>query len=80
MQLDLSRRFILSLLVCQKYAYIGTATWFFLLVNIFKVPFMVHLGIINFASLRFSAKFMIFSLVGAMIAPFIVRHINQKVL
>ena len=62
-----------------KYAYIGTAAWFFFLVNIFKVPFMAHLGIIDFASLRFSASFMIFALVGAMIAPFIVRHINQKV-
>ena len=62
-----------------KYAYIGTAAWFFLLVNLFKVPFMVNLEIINFASLRFSARFMIFSVLGAVIAPFIVRHINQKV-
>ena len=62
-----------------KYAYIGTAAWFFLLVNIFKVPFMAHLEIIDFASLRFSASFMAFSVVGAAIAPFIVRHINQKV-
>ena len=62
-----------------KYAYIGTAAWFFLLVNIFKVPFMVHLEIINFVSLRFSVNLMIFSALGAMIAPLIVRHINQKV-
>jgi uncharacterized membrane protein YfcA len=62
-----------------KYAYIGTAAWFFLLVNLFKVPFMIHLEIINFASMRFSASFMLFSVLGAVIAPFIVRHINQKV-
>jgi uncharacterized membrane protein YfcA len=62
-----------------KYAYIGTAAWFFLLVNIFKVPFMINLEIISFASMRFSANFMLFSVLGAMIAPFIVRHINQKV-
>lgn len=62
-----------------KYAYIGTAAWFFLLVNIFKVPFMINLEIISFASLRFSANFMLFSVLGAAIAPFIVRHINQKV-
>ena len=61
-----------------KYAYIGTAAWFFLLVNLFKVPFMIHLEIINFASMRFSASFMLFSVLGAVIAPFIVRHINQK--
>ena len=62
-----------------KYAYIGTTAWFFLLINIFKVPLMVHLEIISLASLRFSANFMVFSVLGAMTAPFIVRHINQKV-
>ena len=62
-----------------KYAYIGTTAWFFLLINIFKVPFMVHLEIISLASLRFSANFMVFSVLGAVTAPFIVRHINQKV-
>ena len=31
-----------------KYAHIGTAAWFFFLVNLFKLPFMMHLGIIDF--------------------------------
>ncbi len=62
-----------------KYAYIGTSAWFFLLVNCFKVPFMVDLGIIDLGSLHFSASFMLFSVLGAVIAPFIVKHINQKV-
>lgn len=62
-----------------KYAYIGTAAWFFLLVNCFKVPFMLHLGILNAASLRFSASFMLFSVLGAMLAPLVVRRINQSV-
>lgn len=62
-----------------KYAYIGTAAWFFLLVNCFKLPFMLQLGVLDAASLRFSASFMLFSVLGAMIAPFIVRHINQRV-
>jgi uncharacterized membrane protein YfcA len=62
-----------------KYAYIGTSAWFFLLVNCFKVPFMMDLGIIDAASLKFSASFMVFSVLGAMIAPLIVKHINQKV-
>lgn len=62
-----------------KYAYIGTSAWFFLLVNLFKVPFMVDLQIIDLASIQFSASFMLFSVLGAIIAPFIVKHINQKV-
>ena len=62
-----------------KYAYIGTSAWFFLLVNCFKVPFMMDLGIIDGGSLRFSASFMLFSVLGAVIAPFIVKRIDQKV-
>jgi len=62
-----------------KYAYIGTSAWFFLLVNLFKVPFMVDLQIIDFASTQFSASFMVFSVLGAAIAPSIVKRINQKV-
>ena len=62
-----------------KYAYIGTAAWFFLLVNIFKIPFMVDLQIIDHESIRFSISFMLFSVLGAVIAPFIVKRINQKV-
>ena len=62
-----------------KYAYIGTSAWFFLLVNLFKIPFMVDLGIIDGPSIRFSAGFMLFAVLGAGIAPLIVRHINQKV-
>jgi uncharacterized membrane protein YfcA len=62
-----------------KYAYIGTSAWFFLLVNLFKVPLMVDLKIIDQSSLLFSMSFMVYAVLGAVIAPFIVKHINQKV-
>lgn len=62
-----------------KYAYIGTTAWFFLLVNILKIPFMVDLGILDLRTLRFSASFMLFAVLGAMIAPLIVRRMNQRI-
>lgn len=62
-----------------KYAYIGTSAWFFLLVNLFKFPFMIDLGIIEAPSFLFSCSFMIYSVLGAVIAPFIVKPINQKI-
>ncbi|MEM8867034.1 MAG: sulfite exporter TauE/SafE family protein [Verrucomicrobiota bacterium] len=61
-----------------KYAYIGTSAWFFLLVNLFKVPFMVDLGIISFDSMELSLRLMVFSVLGAAVAPFIVKRINQR--
>lgn len=62
-----------------KYAYIGTSAWFFFLVNLFKVPFMLNLQIIDWASIRYSASFMIYAVLGALIAPIIVKYINQRV-
>ena len=62
-----------------KYAYIGTSAWFFSLVNLFKVPFMLNLQIIDWASIRYSASFMIYAVLGALIAPIIVKYINQRV-
>jgi len=62
-----------------KYAYIGTSAWFFFIINLLKVPFMMDLGIIHLDSLGFSASFMVYSVLGAIIAPRIVKHINQRV-
>lgn len=61
-----------------KYAYIGTSAWLFLLVNCIKVPFMMDLGIIDFSSMGFSASFMPYALVAVLIAPIIVKRINQR--
>ena len=61
-----------------KYAYIGTMAWFFLLVNLFKVPFMMQLGILDTGSFGFSAGFMPYAIAGAAVAPFLVKRINQK--
>jgi len=61
-----------------KYAFIGTAAWLFLIVNITKVPFMVNLGIINNDWLMLSFQMMPFAILATLIAPFIVKHINQK--
>jgi uncharacterized membrane protein YfcA len=62
-----------------KYAYIGTSAWLFLLVNCIKVPFMMDLGIIHFDSFAFSASFMPYAIGAALIAPLIVKRINQRV-
>ena len=37
-----------------KMEYVGTGAYFFLLLNWFKVPFMVNLGLISWESLRFN--------------------------
>lgn len=61
-----------------KYAFIGTTAWFFLVINIIKVPFMIDLGIINGTWLPFSLAMMPFAIASTFVAPKIVKHINQK--
>lgn len=62
-----------------KYAFIGTSAWFFFLINLFKVPFQVHLGTITWETVHVSCLLGLFAALGAVIAPSIVRHINQRV-
>ncbi len=61
-----------------KYAFIGTTAWFFLVINLIKIPFMVDLGIINWEWLPFSIAMMPFAIVATLIAPRIVKVINQN--
>ena len=61
-----------------KLTFIGTGAWFFMLVNAFKVPFSLKLGLITTNSLLVDAILLIPMIPGALLGPFILRHINQK--
>jgi uncharacterized membrane protein YfcA len=61
-----------------KLAFIGTAAWFFMLVNAFKVPFSVNLGLINSSSLLVDSVLLIPMVPGALLGPVILRRINQN--
>ena len=61
-----------------KLEFIGTGAWFFMLVNAFKVPFSVHLGLITEESLMMDAMLILPMVPGACLGPVIVRHMNQK--
>ena len=62
-----------------KLEFIGTGAWFFMLVNAFKVPFSVRLGLITEESLLMDAVLIVPMLPGALLGPVIVRHMNQTV-
>jgi uncharacterized membrane protein YfcA len=61
-----------------KLAFVGTGAWFFMLVNAFKVPFSVHLGLITPHSLMLDAILLIPMIPGALLGPVILRRINQR--
>ncbi len=60
-----------------KLEFVGTTAWFFLVVNVFKVPFAVGIGIINWGSLWFDLLLVPCVLVGAALGQFLLHRINQ---
>lgn len=71
---------ILYLLAMElpKTAFIGTAAWYFLIMNAFKVPLSAHLGLIHAESLLFNLRLVPLVLAGAGLGLLIVRRIPQK--
>jgi uncharacterized membrane protein YfcA len=60
-----------------KLQYVGTAAVFFMMLNLFKVPFMVDLGLITSQSFGFNLALAPAVLLGALLGRWLVRHINQ---
>ncbi len=71
---------ILYLLAMQlpKMEFLGTGAWFFLGVNLFKVPFSWRLGLITAPSLLTDLWLAAAVVVGALAGRVLVRHINQR--
>lgn len=62
-----------------KYELIGTGAWFFLIVNLIKVPFSAHLGLINPTSLILVVMLSPLVVLGVCIGRALVGVIPQKV-
>jgi uncharacterized protein len=60
-----------------KFEYVGTAAVFFCLINLFKVPFMVNLGLISWHSLSGNLLLIPAVLVGAAVGRRVLPHIDQ---
>jgi hypothetical protein len=61
-----------------KMDFVGTGAVFFLLLNLFKVPFMVHLGLINAASFSINLQLAPLVLAGAWFGRKLVLKIDQQ--
>jgi uncharacterized membrane protein YfcA len=61
-----------------KLDYVGTGAVFFLLLNLFKVPFMVHLGLINAASFSLNLTLVPLVFAGAWVGRKLIVRIEQQ--
>lgn len=58
--------------------FLGTAAWFFFVVNLFKVPFSIGLGLITVDSLSLNAVLVPAVLAGAFLGRVVVSRIDQS--
>ncbi|MFN0130486.1 MAG: sulfite exporter TauE/SafE family protein [Verrucomicrobiales bacterium] len=61
-----------------KREFIATMAWLFLIVNIFKIPFSAHQGLITTDTLRFNALLLPFIAAGFFLGRWAVAKIPQK--
>jgi len=68
------------LLACRlpKLQFVGTAAWFFLIINVAKLPFSVSLGLINVRSLTLNALLIPGVVLGVILGKFFLGKINQR--
>ncbi|MER5717782.1 sulfite exporter TauE/SafE family protein [Streptomyces sp. NPDC002132] len=62
----------------RKLGFLGTSAFFFLIVNVSKVPFSVGLGLIDARSLLLDATLVAFVVPGALLGKWAVDRINQR--
>lgn len=62
----------------RKLGFLGTAAWFFLIVNVTKLPFSAGLGLIDGHSLLLDLELALFVVPGVLIGRATVARINQR--
>ncbi|MGP4115352.1 sulfite exporter TauE/SafE family protein [Streptomyces sp. 4N509B] len=62
----------------DKMRFLGTAAWFFFLVNLFKVPFSAQLGLISADSLTLNAALAGAVLLGGVVGRLLVKRLDQQ--
>ena len=61
-----------------KEAFVGTVAWYFLLINLFKVPFSAHLGLITPESLGFNLLLLPAILLGNLLGMRLLKRLPEK--
>ncbi len=61
-----------------KMQYVGTAAMFFMVLNLFKVPFMAALGLVTPASFTFNLYLLPAVLAGTLIGRWLLQRIDQR--
>jgi uncharacterized membrane protein YfcA len=69
--------FYLLAMRLEKLEFVGTTAWFFLAVNLFKVPFAAALDLITWPSLQVNLLLAPAVVIGAFLGRWMLHRINQ---
>jgi uncharacterized protein len=61
-----------------KVAFVATASWFFFTVNLFKVPFGMHLGTVTFPALHLAVALFPGALLGGLAGRVVLKKMDQR--
>jgi uncharacterized protein len=59
-----------------KINFVGTRSWYFLMLNLFKLPFSTRLGFVTLSSLKINFYALPLILIGALIGVAVLKYIN----
>jgi uncharacterized membrane protein YfcA len=62
-----------------KVEFVGTSAWFFFIVNWLKVPFSLHLGLVNVESIKIGFIMLPFIILGLILGIVALKKMPQKV-
>ena len=62
-----------------KMEYLGTTVIFFALINLFKLPFMIHLGLVSVPSVAFDVCLFPAVLIGLLAGRWVLTRIRQRI-
>jgi uncharacterized membrane protein YfcA len=62
----------------DKMTFVGTAAWFYLVINLSKVPFSIQLGLMTPGSLKFDLMLLPAVVVGAVAGRLLLRRVPQR--
>jgi len=62
-----------------KMEFVGTVAWFFFLINLFKIPFSIHLGIMKLDTLPFTLLVLPAMVAGMLLGQWIIVRIPQRI-
>lgn len=62
----------------KKHAFMGSMAWFFLIINLLKIPIFVSTGLITLDSLQLSVSFLPGIILGALCGRFVFKRIPQR--